>query len=111
MGKHLKRLSFSKIIACVGITFWIFINLFGMVMIVVTMDVSPLVYLIGSADAVVAVIYATYAHKARIENVIKLRRIYGADADFVLKNKYGEEKPVDDFADNIESFKNGFLKF
>lgn len=110
-GNHLKKPEYSKVISSIAIVFWLIVNVFGMYMMFITLDLSQLMYVVCSADAVVAVVYAVYAHKARIENVIKLRRIYGADADFVLKNKYGEEKPVDDFADNFESFKNGFLKF
>lgn len=56
---------------------WLIVNLFGMMMVVVTLDTTPLVYVIPSVDAVVAVVLAHYYTKAKVENQIKLRQIYG----------------------------------
>ena len=89
MGKHVqKKLEFSKIIAVLAILMWVSVNLFGAVMIVITLDTSPLVYIIASIDAVVAVVLGCYYHKAKMENVIKLKKQYGDDADFVIKNQH-----------------------
>ena len=88
MGKHEgiskkkeKRFEFSKIMAVIAITMWVFVNLFGMAMVIFTMDSSPLMYVIPSVDAVVAAIIGFYLWKARAENQIKLKRLYGVDVD------------------------------
>lgn len=65
--------------AVIAITMWVFVNLFGMAMVVFTLDTSPLMYVIPSVDAVVAAIIGFYLWKARAENQIKLRKIYGVD--------------------------------
>ena len=77
--KEQRYIEFSKIMAVIAITMWIFVNLFGMTMVIFTLDTSPLMYVIPSVDAVVAAIIAFYLWKARAENQIKLKRIYGVD--------------------------------
>lgn len=94
-GKHLKKPEYSKVISSIAIAFWLFVNAFGMFMIAITLDMSQLMYIIGSADAVVAVVYAVYSHKAKAENMIKLRRQYGSDADAIINN-YTQSSFVDD---------------
>lgn len=74
------RKEFSKIMAVIAITMWVFVNLFGMAMVIFTMDTSPLMYVIPSVDAVVAIVCSFYYSKARQENMIKLSKIYGVDA-------------------------------
>jgi len=77
--KEKKRREFSKIMAAIAITMWVFVNLFGMAMVIFTLDTSPLMYVIPSVDAVVAAILGFYLWKARTENQIKLKRLYGVD--------------------------------
>lgn len=93
MGKHEKKPStrverpkkeFSKRIANIAITMWIIVNVYGMVMMAITLDLSPLMYIVGSVDAVVAIVYTTYSVKAKAENMIKLKKIYGYDAESVV---------------------------
>ena len=87
MDKHVKkRLEFSKIMAVIAVLMWISVNIFGCVMIVITLDTSPLVYIIASIDAVVAVVLGCYFTKAKLENAIKLKKEYGEDAAFVIRN-------------------------
>ena len=89
MGKHvIKKFEFSKIMAVIAVLMWISVNIFGCVMIVITLDTSPLVYIIASIDAVVAVVLGCYFTKAKLENAIKLKKEYGEDADFVIKNQH-----------------------
>jgi len=78
------RPEFSKIIAAIGIIMWLTVNVYGMVLMAVTLDLSPLVYVIASVDAVVAIIYTNYSIKAKAENMIKLKKIYGYDAESVI---------------------------
>lgn len=84
MPPEKRRPEFSKVIAVVGLAMWIIVNIYGMVLMAVTLDLSSLVYVIGSADAVVAIVYTTYSIKAKAENVIKLKKIYGYDAESVI---------------------------
>ncbi len=95
-GKHLKKPEYSKIISSIAIAFWLIVNAFGMFMIAVTLDMSQLMYIIGSADAVVAVVYAVYSHKAKAENMIKLKKQYGSDADTIINNYTHTNTFVDD---------------
>lgn len=71
-----KRFEFSKVVAVIGVTMWVLVNLFALAMIALTLDLSPLAYVIGSVDAVVAVVLGFYYWKAKAENQIKLRQIY-----------------------------------
>lgn len=87
MGKHegpykqgdRKKAEFSKIIVVLATVMWLLVNIFGMTMMVVTLDLTPMVYVIASVDAVMAVCCAVYSSKAKAENMIKLKRIYGTD--------------------------------
>ena len=86
MGKHEgpqkvepKRFEFSKLIVVLAIVMWISVNIFGMTMMALTGDLSPMVYVLGSVDAVMAVVCATYSYKAKAENVIKLKKLYNID--------------------------------
>ena len=74
--------------ALIAISMWLLVNLFGMAMVVFTMDTSPLMYVIPSVDAVVAAIIGFYLWKARAENQIKLKRIYGVDVGGVDDSGY-----------------------
>ena len=78
-GRIKKPFEFSKLIVVLAIIMWIAVNIFGMVMMAITGDLSPMVYVLASVDAVMAVICATYSYKATAENVIKLKRLYGVD--------------------------------
>lgn len=71
-----KKKEFSKIMAVISIVMWLVVNIFGMVMIVVTLDSSPMAYILPSIDAVVAVVLGFYFWKARAENQIKLKKVY-----------------------------------
>lgn len=88
-----RRPEFSKVIAVIGLAMWIIVNLYAMVIITITLDLSALEFIIGSANAVVAIVYTTYSIKAKAENMIKLKKIYGYDAESVidaLLKKYSE---------------------
>lgn len=76
---------FSKLISIIGISMWITVNIFGMVMMARTLDLSPLAYVIGSVDAVVSIVLSFYFWKAKAENQIKLDKIYG-------KNQYIDDE-------------------
>lgn len=72
-----KKREFSKVIAVVGMSMWVLVTFYALVMMVLNRDLSPLAYVIGSVDAVVGVICTFYFAKASKENQIKLRQIYG----------------------------------
>ena len=92
-----KRWEFSKVMAIIAITMWVFVNLFGMAMVIFTADTSPLMYVIPSVDAVVAAIVGFYLWKARAENQIKLKRLYGVDVSmdgFYYDSKSNPYTPI-----------------
>lgn len=72
-----KKAEFSKKIAIIGMSMWVLVTVYALVMMVIVHDLSPLAYVIGSVDAVVGVICTFYFAKASKENQIKLRQIYG----------------------------------
>lgn len=68
------KMEFSKLILIVaGITNAVVI-VFTMVMVWITLDLTPLQYLIPSVAAEVATGTGFYYHKAKVENKIKLMR-------------------------------------
>ena len=99
MGKHdlkknKRRHEFSKIMAVIAISMWLFVNFFCMAMVILTLDTSPLMYVVPSVDAVVAVVCGYYFWKAKAENQIKLRRIYGVDTEIESDTGYVNYTPV-----------------
>ena len=84
MAKHVKqKREFSKIMAVIAVGMWLLVNLFGLAIVALTFDTTPMMYIVPSVDAVVAVVLSFYFWKARAENQIKLKKIYGADANSV----------------------------
>lgn len=71
-----KKKEFSKIMAVIAVVMWLLVNFFGMAMMAVTLDLTPMAYVLPSIDAVVAVVLGFYFWKARAENQIKLKQIY-----------------------------------
>lgn len=89
LKKDKKTLEFSKIIVVLTIIMWLTVNIFGMVMMAITRNLSPMVYIIASVDAVMAVIVTFYSRKACAENVIKLKSLYGIDVTEIMMDKVG----------------------
>ena len=89
LKKEKKPLEFSKIIVVLTIIMWLTVNIFGMVMMAITRNLSPMVYIIASVDAVMAVIVTFYSRKACAENVIKLKSLYGIDVTEIMMDKVG----------------------
>ena len=79
-----KKFEFSKLITLTALVLWVSVIIFGIVMVAITLDLTGLVVIVGSVDAVVAIVYPTYAKKATAENMIKLKKIYGYDAESVV---------------------------
>ena len=89
-----KRLEFSKLIAILAILMWLIVNFFGMVMMAVTRNLSPMVYVIASIDAVMACVCGFYYAKAKSENVIKLKSLYGIDVTEIMMGDSKSGKKV-----------------
>lgn len=86
MAKKKKRkLEFSKWILIIVSLFTIFITGFTLYIIVKTGDTSPLMYLIPSVFAELATATGFYYSKAKVENRIKLAKIYGVDVVNMFK--------------------------
>ena len=106
MGKHegaqkveSGRLEFSKVIVVLSIIMWITVNVFGMVMMAITRNLTPMVYVLGSVDAVMAIVCATYSYKAKAENVIKLKKLYGVDTSDLARESVGIRNSRIDYYD------------
>lgn len=78
--KHRKKLEFSKLILVVVSVFAIVVTLFTMWAVFTTGDTSPLGYLIPAVFAELATATGFYYSKAKAENRIKLKKLYGEDA-------------------------------
>ena len=89
--KRKHRFEFSKIMALIAVSMWLFVNFFGMGMMIYTLDLSPMAYVIPSVDAVCGCVLAFYLWKAKYENQIKLKRIYGmSDYEFSQLAGHGD---------------------
>lgn len=89
-----KNFEFSKFMALIAVTMWLLANFFGMGMMVYTLDLTPMAYIIPSVDAVCGCVLAFYLWKAKFENQIKLKRIYGmSDEEFsqISGHSYGKD--------------------
>ena len=85
-----KHFEFSKFMALIAVGMWLAANIFGMAMMVYTLDLSPMAYVIPSVDAVCGCVLAFYLWKAKYENQIKLKRIYGmSDSEFSQLSGHG----------------------
>ena len=87
-----KKLEFSKLIAILAILMWLIVNFFGMVMMAITRNLSPMVYVIASIDAVMACVCGFYYAKAKSENIIKLKSLYGIDVTEIMMGESGSNK-------------------
>lgn len=67
-------MEFSKLILIVAGAINVVVIAFTMVMVWITLDLTPLQYLIPSVAAEVAAGTGFYYHKAKVENKIKLMR-------------------------------------
>lgn len=74
---HIKKMECSKKILLIAALAFAAVILFTFVMVWRTCDLSPLAYLIPSLGGVVATGVGFYYWKARAENQIKLKKIYG----------------------------------
>ena len=84
-GSHLKKnkTEFSKKILFVAGLTNLAVIIFAFIMMWRTLDLSPLAYLIPAVAAEVTAGTSFYYTKAKAENMIKLRQIYGKLADCV----------------------------
>ena len=77
----MKKREFSKNIIIFMTIFTVIITIYSLILMWKTNDTSPLAYLIPAVFAEYATSTAFYYWKARKENEIKLRRLYGDVAD------------------------------
>ena len=71
-----KHIEFSKIIMLVAMTINIIVIAFSFVMMWITLDTTPLCYLIPAVAGEVATGSAFYYNKAKAENEIKIKMQY-----------------------------------
>lgn len=74
-----KKFEFSKIILIVVSAITLLVTAFTIVIVWKNGDTSPLAYLIPAVYAELATATGFYYSKAKAENDIKLRKLYGAE--------------------------------
>ena len=90
-----KRFEFSKIMASVTISLLVVVVLYSLVMCSVTLDPSFLDKSIELLKPAALATIGFYFWKARGENLIKLKKIYGKDADSVIAAMNNQPMPSD----------------
>lgn len=75
----MKKTEFSKKIVIVAGIINVIVIAFTMIMVFITGDLTPLCYLIPSVGAEVATGTGFYYSKAKVENRIKLMKLYGIE--------------------------------
>ena len=78
-GRHAKKREFSKVIISTVGAATIVVTAFTLVMVWRTGDTSPLAYLIPAVFTELGVGTGFYYSKAKAENRIKLRKMYGSE--------------------------------
>lgn len=73
----MRKTEFSKKIIIIAGIINIIVIVFTLIMVFLTKDLTPLCYLIPSVGAEVATGTGFYYSKAKVENKIKLMKIYG----------------------------------
>lgn len=84
-AKQKKKPEFSKLIFAFAATVNIVVIIYSLVMMAITLDLSPLAYIIPATAADMATATGFYYNKAKAENEIKLKKEYGiplSDDDF-----------------------------
>jgi hypothetical protein len=76
-----RKVEFSKLILIGVSTATTAVAVFSCVMIWKTSDLSPLAYLIPAVFTELATATGFYFNKAKMENQIKLKKVYGVDID------------------------------
>lgn len=75
------RFEFSKIMMIVAGVLNVTVIAFSMIMMWRVEDLSPLAYLIPSVSGECGLVASMYLNKAKIENKLKLMRIYGIEPE------------------------------
>ena len=100
-----KKYEYSKIIVGIISASWVVVFLYALVFGVVTVDSVVVSDAIDSSEKLAMVIILAYLWKARAENLIKLKKIYGKDADTVIKLMMKDKSPDEDTSELDTSFK------
>ena len=100
-----KKFEYSKIIVGIISASWVVVFVYALVFGIVTVDSVIVSDAIDSSEKLAMVIILAYLWKARAENMIKLRRIYGRDADSVFKILSKDRSPSEDTEDLDTSLK------
>lgn len=100
-----KKFEYSKIIVGIISASWIVVFVYALVFGIITVDSMVVSDAIDSSEKLAMVIILAYLWKARAENLIKLKKIYGKDADTVIKLMTKDKSPDEDISELDTSFK------
>lgn len=79
MSEKKPPIEFSKILVISAAALNLIVVAYTMVLVAITLDLTPLAYLIPAVAAEVAAGYGFYYNKAKVENRIKLMKLYGVE--------------------------------
>ena len=91
-----KKHEYSKIIVGIISASWVVVFIYALIYGIVTVDSMIVSDAIDSSEKLAMVIILAYLWKARAENLIKLKKIYGKDADTVIKLMMKDKSPDED---------------
>ena len=79
VGEHKQPMEFSKLIVIFAAVLNLVVVVYTMVVVAITLDLTPLAYLIPAVAAELAAGSGFYYTKAKVENRIKLMKLYGVE--------------------------------
>lgn len=88
-----KKFEYSKIIVGIIAASWLVAFIDALIYSCVTVDSTIVSEAIQSAEKLTMVVVLAYLWKAKCENLIKLKKMYGKDADIVLSAMNKEKQP------------------
>ena len=100
-----KKFEYSKIIVGIISASWLVVFLYALIYGYVTVDSMIVSEALDSSEKLTIVIVLAYLWKAKAENLVKLKKIYGRDADSVIKLLLKERTPSEDTSELDTSLK------
>ena len=100
-----KKFEYSKIIVGIISASWLVVFIYSLVYGYVTVDSMIVSEALDSSEKLTIVIVLAYLWKAKAENLVKLKKIYGRDADSIIKLLLKDRTPSEDTDDLDTSLK------
>ena len=99
-----KKFEWAKVITAVVLSLLVIVVLFCLTMCAITLDSVFLSYTVELLKPATITVIGFYFWKSRGENLIKLKKIYGKDADSVIAAMTNQKEPSDSSTDFDNAF-------